>query len=72
MSAAADAIAKARAIAAKLSMGSANPSSAGGVQSDLGKRKSRDDDGGGGGGSYYQPQTSGAGCKYIIYLLHSQ
>ena len=54
MSAAADAIAKARAIAAKLGMGSQNPPT-----SDLGKRKGRDED----GGSYYQPQHSAPGCK---------
>ena len=68
---AADAIAKARAIAAKLGMGSMNTAPA--PASDLGKRKTRDDDGGGGGGggggSYYQPQTSGVGCEYRFLLL---
>lgn len=57
---AAEAIAKARAIAAKLGMGSLNAAP---PSSDLGKRKTRDDEGAGGGGSYYQPQTSGVGCE---------
>lgn len=54
---AAEAIAKARAIAAKLALGSSNVPS-----SDLGKRKTRDED----GGSYYQPQTSGVGLGAVV------